>query len=92
MNSIVFLGILIRCLGEVSTEQITKNIEQLILIAAKNTKASICKQFVEFCQVRNYELWEIIPLQVVADILKDWTYNMKLRIGKGYKEFAVEFI
>lgn len=78
--------------GEVSTQQITKNIEKAIPQSTKNTKASIWRQFMEFCQVRNYELSKITSLQKVADILKDWAYNMKKRNGEDYKEYAVKSI
>lgn len=78
--------------GKISTEQITKNIEKSIPQSTKNTKSSIWRQFMEFCQIRNYELSEITPLQNIADMLKDWAYNMKKKTGEDYKEYAVKTI
>lgn len=67
--------------GNVSNEQITKNIEKLIPQSTKNTKSSIWRQFIEFCHVRQYQLLENTSLQELADILKDWAFNMKKKRG-----------
>lgn len=56
------------------------------------TKASIWKQFMQFCSERNYNLDGNTPVAEIARILEDWAYNMKKRDGTDYKEYVIKTI
>jgi hypothetical protein len=56
---------------------------------SKNTLISdnsVWKQFKVFCEARGYKLEENTSVPTLANILKDWGFNMKRCNGEDYKE------
>ncbi|KAJ3661865.1 hypothetical protein Zmor_006244 [Zophobas morio] len=56
----------------------------------KKSKKSAWKQFNAFCQEKNYVLDHQRSIEEIANILKDWGYNMRRKNGEEYKECVVK--
>jgi hypothetical protein len=59
---------------------------------SKNTLISdnsVWKQFKAFCEARGYKLEENTSVPTLANILKDWGFNMKRCNGEDYKEAVI---
>lgn len=59
----------------------------------KNTlsnKRFVWKTFMEFCNVRKYEIDENRTVEELALILKDWAINMRKRDGSDFKETTIK--
>lgn len=78
--------------GFVSCGEIDQEIENATPENTTKTHNYVWKQFTVFCEHRNYKLSADISNEKVADILKDWAFNMKRADGKEYKESTVKTI
>lgn len=76
--------------GDASIDEINSNIDQSVPENTKRTNSSIWKQFSYFCKCRNYQLTETSAEEDIAEILKDWAFNMRKQNGEDYKESAVK--
>lgn len=56
------------------------------------THKYVWKQFMDFCNERNYTFDENSTDHHLAEILKDWAYNMRKIDGSVYKESTVKTI
>lgn len=78
--------------GTSSFNSIKEDIEES---TPKNTKASnkyVWRQFMSFCNDKNYSLNEHTTISCLAEILTDWAFNMRKLNGEEYKEFTVKTI
>ncbi|KAK9739015.1 hypothetical protein QE152_g9378 [Popillia japonica] len=70
------------------------NIDQIVKQAepanTKKSKASIWRQFCEFCDAKNYSIEQNVREEELADILKDWAFNVRKVNGEEYKEGVVK--
>ena len=78
--------------GNVSRENIEKDITDNVPKNTRNTQSSIWRQFDEFCRAKDYSLNYDTPIEEIAQILTDWAYNMKKKNGDDYKESVVKTI
>lgn len=78
--------------GEFSINSIDENIIDSIPINTVKNHSFVWKQFIDFCKVRNYTLNGETSLENIANILKDWAFNMRRQNGEEYKEQTVKTI
>ena len=76
--------------GCVSFDEINDNIDKCVPDNTKKTRNSIWKQFTSFCESRQYQLLETSKEEDIANILKDWAFNMRKKNGEDYKESVVK--
>jgi hypothetical protein len=63
--------------GNFSSTEITTRVQRTVPKNTVNTQSSIWKQFTEFCKARKYQLVATTSTEELANILKDWAFNMK---------------
>lgn len=78
--------------GSATVSNIKTSIKNSIPKNTINTKESIWKQFREFCREKGYELLNTTTTIEIANILRDWAFNMKKKNGEDYKEYVVKTI
>lgn len=76
--------------GDLSLERIDDKVKQNVPINTVKSDMSVWHQFSAFCTERNYVLRADSTQEELADILKDWAYNMKKFNGDDYKESTVK--
>lgn len=76
--------------GTQSEEKIRKEVDILIPPNTKKSKATIWKQFLEFCEEKNYRIAAGTSVEEIAEILEDWGFNMKKKNSEDYKESVVK--
>lgn len=76
--------------GNISEESIKENIINSVPINTKNNKSCIWRQFMTFCESRNYVLERGTTVCKISNILLDWAYNMRKINGENYKEYVVK--
>lgn len=76
--------------GDESLESISKKIKQNVPANTEKSKKSIWAQFTGFCTEKKYVLDATTSDETLADILKDWAFNMKRNNGEDYKEAVVK--
>lgn len=78
--------------GQENTEIIRKEVDKLIPSNTKRSKATVWKQFLEFCQEKSYKIEGGTSVIELAAILEDWGFNMKKTNSEDYKESVVKVI
>ncbi|CAH1102153.1 unnamed protein product [Psylliodes chrysocephalus] len=73
-----------------SIELINRKIDENVPKNTKKSKEYVWKQFTSFCDEREYVLEEEMPVERLALILKDWSFNMRKIDGSDYKECVVK--
>lgn len=76
--------------GNVSESKINAAVENSVPLNTQKTHTSIWKQFMEFCQAKNYQLLQTTTTGELNLILKDWAWNMRKTNGEDYKELCVK--
>lgn len=77
--------------GEKSLQNINIEIEKRVPINTVRSKKSVWAQFEKFCGNRSYDVTnQALSVIELADILKDWGYNMRKADGSHYKEVVVK--
>lgn len=76
--------------GKHSLHEIDHKITKNVPANTTKTKNTMWRQFASFCQERDYKIEATTTEEVLADILKDWAYNMKKLDGSDYKETTVK--
>lgn len=76
--------------GQSSSSQIDEEISTLMPVNTKKANTCVWKQFEAFCKERVYSLNGDTSIPQVAEILKDFAFNMKKRDGSDYKEGVVK--
>ncbi|XP_023310426.1 uncharacterized protein LOC111691585 [Anoplophora glabripennis] len=69
---------------------IKKEIQHLMPDNTKKSKISIWKQFLEFCNEKSYNIQEKLPVEELASILEDYSFNMRKKNSEEYKESVVK--
>lgn len=78
--------------GAFSLNDISENIGKSVSDNTKRSKAYIWGQFTAFCSERNYQFDGETTDIYLANILKDWAYNMRKMDGQDYKESTVKTV
>lgn len=78
--------------GEATGGEIDEAIDKGTPVNTKRSNSYVWKQFMEFCRERGYELEKTTPVEKLAQVMKDWGYNMKKRSGENYKESVIKTI
>lgn len=76
--------------GTVSLEKIDNEVDSITPGNTKRSKNSVWSQFECFCKEKNYKLEKSTSKDELANILKDWGFNMKRKNGEDYKESVVK--
>ena len=76
--------------GNISEENIKENIKKSVAINTKYNKSCIWRQFMAFCDNRNYVLERETTVRQISNILLDWAYNMQKINGEYYKEYVLK--
>ncbi|KAJ9584639.1 hypothetical protein L9F63_021017 [Diploptera punctata] len=76
--------------GCASNEDIDEIIKQSKPHNTQRNRKYIWNQFEKFCQLRNYVLKAESPTKDIANILKDWSINMRKINGEEYKEYSLK--
>lgn len=72
--------------GEENQDIIKKEIQHLMPDNTKKSKISIWKQFLEFCNEKSYNIQEKLPVEELASILEDYSFNMRKKIQRSTKK------
>ncbi|KAJ3634725.1 hypothetical protein MTP99_007671 [Tenebrio molitor] len=76
--------------GIASLENIDKEVDSITPANSKRSKNSVWGQFQCFCKERNYKFEKSSSKDELANMLKDWGFNMKRKDGEDYKESVVK--
>lgn len=76
--------------GQESLANIDGQIKKTVPENTVKTKRTVWNQFALFCTERKYVLDGSTTTEQLADVLKDWGYNMKKMNGDDYKESVVK--
>ncbi len=78
--------------GNFSKNEIKNKVENSIPVSTSNTQNSIWRQFMAFCNERNFKFEKETSIKSLADILEDWAFNMKKSNDEEYKEGVIKTI
>lgn len=78
--------------GFASLQAIEEEVSEIEPINTKNNRKYVWRQFMGFCEEKNYILDGRTPIDVLAKILTDWAFNMRKQNGDEYKEYTVKTI
>lgn len=76
--------------GVSSLQTIDDKVKGTIPLNTIKSKKSVWSQFSAFCHERGYTLTADSTDEQLADIMKDWAYNMKKTNGDDYKETVIK--
>lgn len=78
--------------GAESLANIDTEVKAIVPKNTKRSKSSVWSQFLVFCEEKDYTLDELTSKDKLAEILKDWGFNMKRKNGEDYKEAVVKLM
>ncbi|XP_068912445.1 uncharacterized protein [Tenebrio molitor] len=78
--------------GNAENKEINEAIRNLVPVNTLKTHRSCWTQFEEFCSQRGYSLDQVLPIEELNNILKDYGFNMKKKSGEDYKKTVVKVL
>jgi hypothetical protein len=78
--------------GNAENKEINEAIRNLVPVNTLKTHRSCWRQFEEICSQRGYSLDQVLPIEELNNILKDYGFNMKKKSGEDYKETVVKVL
>jgi hypothetical protein len=87
-----FLPTMAERFGNAENKEINEAIRNLVPVNTLKTHRSCWTQFEEFCSQRGYSLDQVLPIEELNNILKDYGFNMKKKSGEDYKETVVKVL
>lgn len=78
--------------GVCSLSTIDKKVKGNVPINTEKAKKTVWNQFTTFCTEREYTLSAETSEAQLANIMKDYAYNMKKMDGEDYKEGTIKTI